>query len=130
VVRGMADMYVGLSELQRERNELDAASQSLLRSQELAEQSGFAQNRYRWRVAVARIDEARGDLDGALELLSVAQPAFMIDLSPNVRPIAAVRARVLIRLSRTDEALGWAREQGLSVEDDLSYVHEYEHITL
>ena len=28
------------------------------------------------------------------------------------------------------EALGWAREQGLSVDDDLSYVREFEHITL
>jgi LuxR family maltose regulon positive regulatory protein len=130
VVRGTADMYVGLSELHRERNELDAATRSLLRSQELGEQSGFSQNRYRWRMAMARIHEARGDLDGALELLGEAQPLFMIDLSPNVRPIAAVRARVLVRQGRTDEALGWAREHGLSVEDDLSYVHEYEHITL
>ena len=28
------------------------------------------------------------------------------------------------------EALDWAREQGLSVDDDLSYVREFEHITL
>jgi LuxR family maltose regulon positive regulatory protein len=119
-----------MSELQRERNELDAATQSLLRSQELGEHSGFSQNRYRWRVAMARIREARGDLDGALALLGEAQPLFMIDFSPNVRPIAAVRARVLVRQGRTDEALGWAREHALSVEDDLSYVHEYEHITL
>ena len=28
------------------------------------------------------------------------------------------------------EALGWARERGLSVEDDLSYLREFEHITL
>jgi LuxR family maltose regulon positive regulatory protein len=28
------------------------------------------------------------------------------------------------------EALGWAREQGLSVSDDLSYLREFEHITL
>jgi LuxR family maltose regulon positive regulatory protein len=28
------------------------------------------------------------------------------------------------------EALGWARERGLSAEDDLSYLHEFEHITL
>jgi LuxR family maltose regulon positive regulatory protein len=27
------------------------------------------------------------------------------------------------------EALGWLREQGLSVEDDLSYLREFEHIT-
>jgi LuxR family transcriptional regulator, maltose regulon positive regulatory protein len=119
-----------MSELQRERNELDAATQSLLRSQELGEQSGFAQNRYRWRVAMARIREARGDLDGALDLLGSAQPLFMIDFSPNVRPIAAMHARVLVRQGRTGDALGWAREHGISVEDDLSYVHEYEHITL
>jgi LuxR family transcriptional regulator, maltose regulon positive regulatory protein len=130
VVRGTADMYVGMSELHRERNELDAATQSLLRSQELGEQSGFAQNRYRWRVAMARIREARGDLDGALDLLGSAQPLFMIDFSPNVRPIAAMHARVLVRQGRTGDALGWAREHGISVEDDLSYVHEYEHITL
>ena len=28
------------------------------------------------------------------------------------------------------EALGWAREQGLSATDDLSYLREFEHITL
>jgi LuxR family maltose regulon positive regulatory protein len=47
VARGTADIYVGMSELQRERNELDAATLSLHRSQELGEQSGFSQNRYR-----------------------------------------------------------------------------------
>jgi LuxR family maltose regulon positive regulatory protein len=130
VVRGTADMYAGMSELQRERNELDAATQSLLRSQELGEQSGFPQNRHRWRVAMARIHEARGNLDAALDLLSGAEPEFMIDFSPNVRPIGAMRARVLVRQGRTGEALDWAREQGLSVDDDLSYVREYEHVTV
>jgi LuxR family maltose regulon positive regulatory protein len=87
---------------------------------------------------MARVQEARGDLDAALELLSEAQPVFMIDLSPNLRPSAAMKARILIRQGRTDEALSWARDQRLSVEDDLSYAHEddlsyaheYEHITL
>ena len=31
---------------------------------------------------------------------------------------------------RLAEALGWAREQGLSVDDDLSYLREFEHVTL
>src|SRR4029079_1964842 len=31
---------------------------------------------------------------------------------------------------RLGEALGWALERGLSVEDELSYLREFEHITL
>ncbi len=31
---------------------------------------------------------------------------------------------------RLTEALGWVGEQGLSVDDDLSYLREFEHITL
>src|ERR671917_2485302 len=52
VLRGAADMYVGLSELYRERNDLDAAKQHLLRNEELGEFAGLPQNRYRWRVAM------------------------------------------------------------------------------
>jgi LuxR family maltose regulon positive regulatory protein len=37
---------------------------------------------------------------------------------------------VWIAQGRLDEALGWAREQGLSAKDDLSYLREFEHITL
>ena len=54
----------------------------------------------------------------------------MSDFFPDVRPIAALKARVWIAQGKLDEALGWAREQGLSAEDDLSYLREFEHITL
>ena len=66
-LRGTADMYVGMSELEREHNDLHAAMQHLLRSQEQGEHTGFPQHPYRWRVAMARIREAQGDLDGALD---------------------------------------------------------------
>jgi len=41
-----------------------------------------------------------------------------------------LKARVWIAQGRLGEALGWAREQGLSVDNDLSYLREFEHITL
>ena len=104
--------------------------QHLLRSKELGEHTGFPQNRYRWHVAMARIREAQGDLDGALDLLDEAERLYMSDFSPNVHPIAARKTRVWLAQGRLDEALDWAREQGLSVQDDLSYVREFEHITL
>ena len=128
-LRGAADMHVGMSQLLRERNDLEAAVQHLLTGRELGEYAGLPQNLYRWRVAMARIREAEGDLDGALELLNEAERVYDGDFSPNVRPVPALRARVWVALGRMGEALGWVREQGLSVEDDLSYLREFEHIT-
>ena len=45
----------------RKRDDLQAAIRQLLRSQELGEHIGLPQNRYRWRVAMARIRHAEGD---------------------------------------------------------------------
>ena len=130
VLRGTADMHVGMSELHRERDDLHAATQHLLTSQELGEHAGLPQNRYRWRVAMARVREAEGDLAGALDLLDEAERLYVSDFFPNVRPVPALKARVRIAQGRLGEALGWAREQGLSADDDLSYLREFEHITL
>jgi LuxR family maltose regulon positive regulatory protein len=91
---------------------------------------GLPQNPYRWRVAMARIQEAQGDLDGALELLEEAERLYAGDFFPNVRPVAALKTRVWIAQGRLGEALGWAREQGLSAQNELSYLREFEHITL
>ncbi|MDQ5827765.1 MAG: LuxR C-terminal-related transcriptional regulator, partial [Chloroflexota bacterium] len=130
VMRGTADMYVRMSNLHREQNDLEAATQHLLRSKEQGGHTGFPQNRYRWRVAMARTLEAQGDVDGALDLLHEAEHLYVSDFFPNVRPIAALKARMRVAQGRLGEALGWAREQGLSAQDDLSYLHEFEHITL
>jgi len=119
-----------MSEIARERDDLRAATQLLLRSQELGEHTGLPQNRYRWRVALARVREADGNLPGALDLLNEAERLYASDFFPNVRPVPALKARVWIAQSRLGEALGWAREQGLSADDDLSYLREFEHITL
>ncbi|MCE7875515.1 helix-turn-helix transcriptional regulator, partial [bacterium CPR1] len=130
ILRGAADMYVGMSDLYRERNDLNAATQHLLRSKELGEFAGLPQNRYRWCVAMARIQQVQGNLDGALDLLQEAERLYVSDFFPNVRPVAAVKTQVWLAQGRLGEALGWAREQGLSAQDDLSYLREFEHITL
>ncbi len=130
VLRGTADMYVGMSELHREHDDLPAATHHLLQSQELGQFAGFPQNPYRWRVAMARIRQAQGDLEGALDLLHEAERLYVSDFFPNVHPVTALTTRVWLAQGRLGEALNWVREQGLSAQDDLSYLHECAHITL
>jgi LuxR family transcriptional regulator, maltose regulon positive regulatory protein len=127
---GMADLYRGLSELCCERGDLEAAAQHLLTSQKLGEQAATTDWQHRLGVAEARLKQAQGDLEGALERLNEAERQYIRGPLPDVRPIAALKARVWLRLGRLTEALGWAQKQNLSTEDDLSYLREFEHITL
>jgi LuxR family maltose regulon positive regulatory protein len=46
------------------------------------------------------------------------------------RPVAALKARTWVRQGQLTEALSWTREQNLSIDDDLSYLREFEHLTL
>lgn len=129
-LRGTADIYVGMSELCREHDDLEAATRSLLRSKEQGEHTGFPSYRYRWRVAMARIREAEGDLNDAFDLLCEAESLYANDFFLDVRPAAALKARLRAKQGRLGEALDWAREQGLSAMDDLCYPREFEHIVL
>jgi LuxR family maltose regulon positive regulatory protein len=119
-----------MSDVLREQGDGNAAMQHLVTSRELGEHNGFPQNRYRWYVVTARIREGDGDLDGALDALHEAQRLHVPDFNPDVHPLSALVARVWVRQGRLADATGWARERGLSVEDDLSYLREFEHITL
>ena len=125
-----ADLYRGLGELDLERGDLEAAAEHLRRSKALGEQAELPVWRYRWTVAQARLNEAEGDLEGALSLLDEAQRLCIRTALPDVRPISALKARIRTAQGRVTEALEWARERGLCVDDDLSYLHEFEHLTL
>ena len=130
VPRETADLYLGLSELYREQGDLEAARQHLLRSEELSEQAAGPTWQYRWCLAQARIKEAQGDLGGALDLLHEAERRYYGGPVPDVQPIAAFKTRVWVAQGRLTKALSWARERGLSVDDDLSFLREFEHVTL
>ena len=96
MLRGAADMHVGISAILLERDDLEGARRHLAEAEELGEENGLPQNRYRSRVAMAAIRQAEGDPDGALELLAEAERLYVSDFSPDVRPVAAVKARVWI----------------------------------
>ncbi len=127
---GTEDVYTGISDLHREQGDLETAVQDLATSKKLGEQVELPDWQYRWCIAQARLKETLGDLEGALDMLDEAERQYVRTPLPIVRPIAAMKTRVWVRQSRLTEALGWARERGLSVDDDLSYLREFEHVTL
>jgi LuxR family maltose regulon positive regulatory protein len=130
VLRGAADMHVGISEILRERDDLVGAAQHLHQARDLGEENGLPRNPYRSRVAAARSRQAEGDPAAALELLTEAGRLYATDFSPDLRPVDALKARVWIAQGNLSDAIGWARGRGLSPADDPSYVREFEHITL
>jgi LuxR family maltose regulon positive regulatory protein len=129
-LRGTADMKVGMAGVLLERDDLPGAGEHLDASRRLGDHIGLPQNPYRWRVAMARLREAEGHLDDALELLDEADRVYNGDYSPNVQPVPALRARLRLRRGELDEAESWARDRHLTPDDELSYLHEFEHVTL
>ncbi len=129
-IRGVADMHVGLAELFREWNDLAAAREHLEVSEELGAQAGLPQNAYRSKVVWARVREAEGHFDEAVEFLDEAERLYTSDYFPDVRPIPAMRTRVWIRQGNLVATHDWALEHGLSIQDEPSYLREFEHITL
>jgi LuxR family maltose regulon positive regulatory protein len=126
---GTSDLYRGLSELLCEQGDLESATQHLSTAQQLGELSALTGWPHRLGVAQARLKEAQGDLSGALELLDEAERQYVRNPLPD-QSIAAMKARVWVRQGKLSEAIAWAREQGLSPDDDLSYLREFEHLTL
>jgi len=124
------DVYTGISKLHREQGDLEGAAQDLLISRNLGKQVELADWQYRWCIAQARLKESQGDLDGALDLLNKAERQFVRTPVPEVRPIAALKTRIWVKQGRISQALDWVRERGLSSDDELSFLREFEHITL
>ena len=124
---GAVHLYLGLAELSHQRGQPQEAATYLQRGEEISERS---KRPLRWRRALARIKASQGDYTAALALLDEVEQLYYQSPLPDDRPIAANRARVWIRQGNLRAAKRWADEQGLTADDDLSYLCEYEHITL
>ena len=123
------ELHVALSELDREAGDLGAATAQLQLATGLGE-SASTENHYRWFVARAQIREAEGDLEGARDLLSQAQAQFRPGFVPEVRPIPAMQARVCVSQGNLADAEDWAVRVGVTVDDAVDYMREFEHLTL
>ena len=130
IFSGTPDLYLGLCGLRLEQGDVETARQFLQKSDELGEPAGLPDWHYRSCLTHARYLEILGDLDGAVEQMKEAEHLFTPSALPNLRPPNALRARLMVKKGQTDEALAWAREQGLSLDSDLIFFQEFGHLTL
>jgi LuxR family maltose regulon positive regulatory protein len=76
------------------------------------------------------LEQAKGDAGAALNTIQEAQ-GLAGKLPPRFAGrVTAYRARIWFAQGRLEAAAGWAHERGLSVDDELSYPCEVEHLTL
>ena len=129
-VRGTADLQVLLSRVAWERGDLGAAAAHLDRAADLGDDGGLPKNPARWRISLAALRDAEGDPDAALELLDEAARVYVGDFAPDVRPVAATRARMLVSHGDLAGARQWMTTARLSPADEPSYLREYELITV
>ena len=126
-----AELHRKLCELYLEQGNLEAVAQHLQGCKELGQKADSnVVWRYRWYITQARLSETQADLDGALVFLEEAESLYIRTPLPEECPISAVKARIWVAQGRLAQAMEWVREQGLSAEDDLCYLREFEHITL
>ncbi len=125
-----ADMYLGISNKLREQGAFQQASEFLEKSRRAGQQMALPDWHYRYHLAQALECEALGNFDDALANLNEAERLFIQTPLPNVRPVGAQRARLFLRHGQVGRAVEWAQNQGLTIEDELNFLKEYEHLTL
>lgn len=130
ILRGAADLYIGLGELYNEWGDLETAVNYLLLGQKLSEQAVLPGSMSRWHVAMARIKITEGDLAAAQELLRQVDQLYKRDPFPTVHLAAALQAQIWAAQGQLAPALNWVESQGVTVNSELSFLREFEHLTL
>lgn len=133
VLSTVGDLHVGLAEVLREQDDLESAEQHLDAARELGDAASLPEHRHRWHLVTAGVQRARGDLDGAAESLARAQALHLPGFLPDLRPVAATRARLAVAEGRLRPAWDWARRQRLSTASEghpPAYLDEYGLLTL
>jgi LuxR family maltose regulon positive regulatory protein len=92
----------------------------------LGERGSITENRHRWYVAMAQVRVATGDHAIARQLLDQAEELYRRGFYPDLRPLAAMRARVDLAAGDLAAVAEWADDHDVTV----SFLHEYENLTL
>lgn len=128
--RAAAELHVGLGEIDSQAGNLEAAEGHLLSAAALLEHAPMTESSYRWFVAKALLARAQGEPEEAIALLDQGARLYRRGFFPELRPIAALKARVWIAEGKLQQAAEWAQECGVGTTDEVGYHGEFNQLTL
>ncbi len=121
---------IRLGDVQREWNDLPAASANIREGLSQAELGGDFVFRREGYIAQANLDRALGDLDAAeLHLKYAEEAAHQTETSRGIMPILPLRARLWIARGDLQAARRWALGSGLE-SGSRAFMDEYGRLTL
>lgn len=123
------DLHTGLAGVLVERDQMEEASGELQLAWSLGESASLQENRFRWHAVNAALLRSGADLDAALEQLDTAERLYLPGFFPEIRPFAAIKARVLIAGGRLSQARQWAAGADVEHADSSQFLREYELLT-
>lgn len=121
-------VQVAIAEFLREQNQLEAAAQHLHESIERGSQTRQPGVMMGY-ITLARVRQAQGDTQAAWAAIQAAEqlPTW---LWPTILSVATCRVRLHLAQGNLAEAIAWAENSDLGVEDELQYSSELDYLTL
>jgi LuxR family maltose regulon positive regulatory protein len=127
---GVGYTYVGLAEVLREKNELEAAASYAEEGLDLCKLLGQAEILMSGYVALARIQRAQGNIEGALATLQEAIQIATEMSAWSVDVVTVHQVRLWLAQGNLEAASRWAQASGMSADDAPSFHREAGHLTL
>lgn len=123
--------HVGLAEVLRQRDDLDAALRHATVGVELCRLIAGTEPAAFGLATLAWIRYVQGDREAALATMDEAVRAVVsAEVVALFNPAPAERARLLLALGEVNEVVRWATERGLSEDHDPTYAREREYLVL
>jgi len=125
-----AHHHLGLALIYHELGDSESTAVHLQTAADLGQRTTLVDWLHRWKLAQTRFKESAGEWEAALELLEEAKRDYVKNPVPITHPFETLKARIYLKQGRLDKARKWAKERGDSIPDEVSYVAEFDMLTL
>ena len=128
--QGAVYLYIAQAKLAIAWFHLGDAEQAIAQAEDVDKDSPLVLARYRLTMVKAWFQQAKGNWQMSLELLKQAEKLYYRNVVPEFLPIGAQKVRAQIKLGRLNEAWHWVNENKLNFQDEVSFLREFEYLTL